>query len=124
MIDFKNAKFLKLRLVSTDALESKLNPMLISDERILGAYRTVRDSVVFTTKRIIAINFQGITGVKVDYTTLPYNRIHAFSIETDGLLDIDSTLELWYSELGSVKFEFTGNTNLTDICQYIGNAML
>ena len=75
MIDFKNAKFLKLRLVSTDALESKLNPMLISDERILGAYRTVRDSVVFTTKRIIAINFQGITGVKVDYTTLPYNRI-------------------------------------------------
>lgn len=98
--------------------------MLISDERILGAYRTVRDSVVFTTKRIIAINFQGITGVKVDYTTLPYNRIHAFSIETAGLLDIDSTLELWYSELGSVKFEFTGNTNLTDICQYIGNAML
>ena len=124
MIDFKNAKFLKLRLVSTDALESKLNPMLISDERILGAYRTVRDSVVFTTKRIIAINFQGITGVKVDYTTLPYNRIHAFSIETAGLLDIDSTLELWYSELGSAKFEFTGNTNLTDICQYIGNAML
>ena len=124
MIDFKNAKFLKLRLVSTDALESKLNPMLISDERILGAYRTVRDSVVFTTKRIIAINFQGITGVKVDYTTLPYNRIHAFSIETAGLLDIDSTLELWYSELGSVKFEFTGNTNLTAICQYIGNAML
>ena len=124
MIDFKNAKFLKLRLVSTDALESKLNPMLISDERILGAYRTVRDSVVFTTKRIIAINFQGITGVKVDYTTLPYNRIHAFSIETAGHLDIDSTLELWYSELGSVKFEITGNTNLTDICQYIGNAML
>ncbi|WP_244663289.1 PH domain-containing protein [Vibrio harveyi] len=60
---------------------------LIDGESIFAGFKTVRDQVVFTNKRVIAANVQGITGSKVDYTSLPYSKINAFSIETSGTLD-------------------------------------
>ncbi|NMU26893.1 PH domain-containing protein, partial [Vibrio parahaemolyticus] len=62
---------------------------LIDGETIFAAFKTVRDQVVFTNKRVIAANVQGITGSKVDYTSLPYSKINAFSIETSGTFDLD-----------------------------------
>jgi hypothetical protein len=60
---------------------------------------------VFTDKRVIAVNAQGMTGKKVDYSSLPYSKVQAFSIESAGSLDRDAELELWFSGLGKVKFE-------------------
>ena len=98
--------------------------MLVSDETILGAFQSVRDGVVFTNKRIFAINVQGLTGKKKDFTSLPYSKIQAFSVETAGVLDLDSELELWFSGLGIVKFEFTGNADVSDICRMISEHVL
>ena len=79
---------------------------------------------MFTDKRIIAINVQGITGKKKDLTTLPYSRIQAYSIETAGTLDLDTELELWFSGLGKVRFEFKGSFDITYLNKLIGGFIL
>ena len=94
MIDFKNADFLKLKPVSNATYAAMITPMFVSGETIIGSFQTIRDGVVFTNKRIITINIQGITGKKKDFTSLPYKKIQAYSVETAGVLDLDSELDL------------------------------
>ncbi|MEG0899258.1 MAG: PH domain-containing protein [Oscillospiraceae bacterium] len=123
MIDFQNAKFFKLNETS-GTFDKLLEPMLADSEMIITTYQSLRDGVVFTNKRIFAINTQGIIGKKKDITSLPYSKIQAFSVETAGTFDIDSELELWFSGLGKITFEFLGRNNVTKICQIISQYTL
>lgn len=124
MIDFQNADFLKLRPVGNDSFAGMIQPMFIEDEQIVGSFQGMRDGVVFTNKRIFAINVQGITGKKKDFTSLPYSKIQAFSVETAGMLDLDSELELWFSGLGKVKFEFVSRADVPSLCKIISSFIL
>ena len=124
MIDFQNAKFFKLRPVDSNSYSDVLAPMLVNGEEIVATFKGIRDGVVFTNKRIIAINAQGITGTKKDFSSLPYSKIQAFSVETAGVLDFDSELEIWISGMGKVKFEFVSRANVTQICRMISDRVL
>ena len=124
MIDFKNASYLKLKPVNNNTFSSDITPMFVPGEEIIGAFQSVRDGVVFTNKRIIAINIQGITGKKKDFTSLPYSKIQTFSVETAGVFDLDSELELWFSGLGRVKLEFVARANVSEICKMISMRVL
>jgi hypothetical protein len=124
MIDFQNASFMKLRPVDDKDFANWIAPMFVSGEQIIQSFRGIRDGVVFTNKRIFAINVQGITGKKKDFTSLPYSKIQAFSVETAGVLDLDSELELWFSGMGKVKFEFVASANVADICRMISERVL
>lgn len=124
MIDFKNASFLKLKPVSDATFADTIKPMFVPGEEIIQTFQSVRDGIVFTTKRIFAINVQGITGKKKDFTSLPYSKIQAFSVETAGVLDLDSELELWFSGMGQVKFEFVASANVSQICKMISEKVL
>lgn len=122
MIDFKNGMLFKLKENAEYA--TKVTALLLPDEIIVGSYKAMRDGVVFTDKRIIAINVQGITGKKIDYSSLPYSKIVAFSVETAGSFDLDSELELYFSGLGKVKFDFTGESNIIEISKLIAGYAL
>jgi len=124
MIDFKNASFLKLKSASDQTFLPVLVPMLVEGEEIVGTYQSIRDGVVFTSKRIIVINVQGITGKKMDFTSLPYKNIQAYSVETAGVLDLDSELDLWFSGLGKIRLEFVANENIAYICKMISENVL
>lgn len=124
MIDFENAAYLKLRPVDEDTFEKLLRPMFVDGEEIIQSFQTIRDGVVFTNKRLIAINIQGVIGKKKDFTVLPYSRIQAFSVETSGVLDLDSELDLWFSGLGHIRFEFVSNANVALICKTISEQVL
>lgn len=124
MIDFKNAEFLKLKPVSDSEFSDRISPMFVPGESIIASFKTIRDGVVFTNKRIFAINVQGLTGKKVDYSSLPYSKIQAFSVETAGTIDLDSELELWFSGLGRVKFEFVSRADVASICKMISERVL
>ena len=125
MIDFDGKGFMaRLRKVKDDDFGKIINDFLIDGECVVGAYKSVRDGVVFTNKRIITINVQGLTGKKQDYTSLPYSKISAFSLETAGVFDMDAELTLHMSGVGRVKFEFTGNTDVKDICLQISKYAL
>ena len=124
MVDFQNAKLLKLRPVPDENFAYMISPILISGEQIIGTYQSIRDGVVFTNKRIITINVQGLTGKKKDFTSLPYNHIQVYSVETSGTFDLDAELELWFSGVGKIKIEFTGSTDISEICRTISEFIL
>ena len=124
MIDFKNDSVFKLKKVETAKFREEMSSLLVEGEKIIGAYQDVRDHVVFTDKRIISVNVQGITGKKKDFTTLPYSKISVFSIETAGTVDLESELELYYSGVGRVKFEFRGSSDIVEIGRIISQYAL
>lgn len=125
MIDFDGSGFFaRLRKVDNGAFEKMIDDFMIDDERIVGSYQSLRDGVVFTNKRVITINIQGVTGKKKDFTSIPYNKITTFSLETAGFFDADAELEIYISAVGKVKFEFTGSTNVKEICKIISSYAL
>lgn len=119
MIDFENGSVFKLKKVDDDKFAKELEPIMVPGETVLGCYKDVRDHVIFTDKRIIAVNVQGLTGKKKDFTIMPYSKISVFSVETSGLLDFDSELDLYFSGVGRIRFEFRGASDILDISRII-----
>lgn len=124
MIDFQNGIIVKLKLTQNDEFSETVSTILIEGESILFSYKTVRDGVVFTNRRIITLNFKGITGTSVDISSLPYSKIQAFSVETTGAGLNDAKLELWFSVLGKVKLEFFRGTDVRKLCNLISKNVL
>lgn len=124
MIDFKNGSVFKLAPIDVSELAPAVAPLLVPGEEILSCFKAMRDSVVFTNKRLIAINVQGVTGKKKDYTSLPYSKVQAFSIETAGTFDLDAELGLWFSGLGLVRLEFKGRADIRQLSQMIASYVL
>lgn len=124
MIDFSNKKVIKLSKGNNKYISKEIPELLIPGEEIVGYYNSLRDYVVFTNKRIIACNVQGMTGSKKDYSSLPYSKMQAFSIETAGTFDMDSELTVCFSGLGSIKFDFSSNSDIKVISQTIASYVL
>ena len=124
MIDFNNASVFKLGPCNTNDVAGEVTPLFVQGEELLAAFKGVRDYVVFSNKRLIAVNIQGITGKKRDYTSLPYSRIQAFSVETAGTFDLDAELDLWFSGLGKVRLEFKGKIDVRALSQLIASHVL
>ena len=124
MIDFKNGSFVKLKPTALDDFTALLTPLLVPEEQLMYAFRGMRDGIVLTNRRVFAINVQGLSGKKKDFTSLPYSKIQAFSMETAGMADLDSELELWFSGLGKVTLEFSGTVDLNRICRMIAEQVL
>lgn len=122
MIDFKNHEFLKLK--QDLSYREKVIAILIDGEEIVDAYSSMRDGLIFTNKRIIALDVQGMTGSKKDFTSLPYSKIVAYSVETAGTFDFDSELDLWFSSVGRVRFEFSSGTDILEISKHISKYVL
>lgn len=78
-------------------LDAQLAGILTEGEPVRIAFKVIRDLFVFTDRRLILVDKQGITGRKVEYLTVPYRAITSFSIETAGSFDLDSELKIWVS---------------------------
>ena len=124
MIDFNNSSFVKMKQIDPESLMRDIQPLLINGEQVIGAYKAIRDYCIFTNKRVISVNVQGMTGKKKDFTSLPYSKVIAYSIETAGVLDMDSELEMYFSGVGKVTFEFTGACDIEAIGQCISTYVL
>lgn len=124
MIDFDNSSVFKLKPIDETKVREGFRKFLIDGESIFAAFKSLRDQVVFTNRRIIAANVQGLTGSKVDYTSLPFSRIQAFSIETSGTLDLDCEIEIYLSEIGKVRFEIRGSFDIVSFNKLISEHVL
>lgn len=78
-------------------LAKRLDGVLIEGEQVSLAFKIIRDFFIFTQYRMILVDIQGMTGSKVDFTTIPYRAITRFSVETAGTFDLDSELKIWLS---------------------------
>lgn len=120
MIDFSKNPIFKLSPTNLDGSVARdIVPILLAGEKFQYVYSGGRDGVAFTDKRIIALNVQGLTGSKKDFTSLPYDKIQAFSVETAGAFDRDAELEIWFSGLGKIKFEFSRGVDVSELARII-----
>ncbi len=91
---------------------------------VVAAFKTIRDQVIFTNKRIFVVNVQGITGKKTSYFSYPYSKIQYFGIETAGVLDIDSELVVAFSNGAVLQFDFKSKVDICKISAFISNYIL
>ncbi|NBJ70264.1 MULTISPECIES: PH domain-containing protein [Clostridia] len=77
--------------------EQEVTELLATAEQVEHAYKLIRDMMIFTNKRLILLDKQGVTGKKMEYHSIPYKNITHFSIETAGTFDLDAELKLWVS---------------------------
>ncbi|WP_304278727.1 PH domain-containing protein [Phascolarctobacterium succinatutens] len=126
MFNFSNSVF-KLRSISESDVIKDIRTFMLPDENIVSAFRSGRDQVVFTDKRIIALDVKGITGSRKEFSTLPYSKIVHFTVQTPGFLEFnnDSELVVAYPNGALIQFEFSGgNVNILEIAQIISRYVL
>jgi hypothetical protein len=78
-------------------IEKGIEQILAEDERVERAFRVVRDLLIFTNRRFIMVDRQGVTGKKTTYDSIPYRAIAHFAVETAGHFDLESELKIWIS---------------------------
>ena len=125
-VNFNQNTAWNLKPISVDAVRSEVTGLLINGETIEMAFQTVRDQLIFTNKRIISIDVQGITGKRKSYSTMPYSKIQYFSIQTPGFAELipDSELFVMFSNSFTAKFEFKGNVDIGRIGRMISEYVL
>lgn len=109
--------------VSEAPIPSDIGPLLVAGEEPIAAYKTFRDSAVFTNKRMIVRDAQGITGKKVELYSLPYTNITMWSSENAGTLDFNAELELW-TKSGHIKIKVGKAIDVRKLDQLIAQVVL
>lgn len=109
--------------VSECAIPNDLGPVLVEGEQPWAAYKTVRDSAVFTNKRLIVRDAQGITGKKVEIYSLPYSAINMWSSENAGKIDFNAEIELW-TRAGHLKIKLGRGIDIRKLDHLISHAVL
>jgi len=106
-------------------LREEYNPILIQGENIEKAFKVIRDMFVFTNKRLILVDKQGITGSKVEYLSIPYHSVIKFSKESAGLMDLDADLKIWVrGEDQPIVKKFGKDNNINEVYQILGQHIL
>lgn len=101
-----------------------IGPLLVGDEQAVAAFKTFRDSAIFTTKRLIVRDAQGLTGKKVEIYSLPYSSINMWSSENAGrILDVNAEIELW-TRAGHIKIKLGKGVDVRRLDSLIGWAVL
>lgn len=99
--------------VDAKGVQTEFAQILAEGETVEKAYQLFRDSFLFTSRRLILVDKQGLTGNKVEYHSIPYRSITHFSIETAGNFDLDAELKLWITGTAApIQKKFTKKLNI------------
>ena len=112
--------------VSQEELNKQYNQLLCDGEEIELGFKLIRDMFIFTNKRLILIDKQGITGSKTEYKSISYKSITRFSVETAGTFDLDAELKIWVSsELQpSISKQFNKSVNVYEVQKLLAHHVL
>nr|WKN39380.1 PH domain-containing protein [Tunicatimonas sp. TK19036] len=112
--------------VEPEKLQEKYGSLLIDGEGIEAGFQLIRDVFIFTTKRLILVDRQGMTGKKVEYLSVAYKNISRYSIETAGHLDLDAELKIWISSERepSIQKKFNRKVNIYSVQQLLSKHVL
>lgn len=102
--------------VNLNEIQKEFGDILIEGEQLERGFCVIRDKWIFTNKRLILLDIQGITGSKREYLSIPYQNIAYFSIETAGTLDDDCEMNIWIKGASTgIKKEFNRKTNIKEL---------
>lgn len=126
MINFSDNAVFNLKPINEKEVQKDVFGLFVSGESMLGAFKTIRDQVIFTNKRIITIDVQGVTGKRKDYSTLPYSKIEYFSVQTPGFAELvpDCEMSLHFGNGFTARFDFKGNCNIIQLGKTISEYVL
>lgn len=112
--------------ISIEKLYEKYGKLIFEGEQIELGFKLVRDTYMFTNKRLILIDVQGLTGSKVEYKSLPYKNISRFSLETAGTFDLDAELKIWISseDQPSVSKRFDKNIDVYEVQKFLASKVV
>ena len=106
--------------VNLESLQEEYENILAGSERIEKAYKLIRDLFIFTDKRLILVDKQGMTGKKTEYHSIPYRSITHFSIETTGHFDLEAELKIWISGTAlPIEKQFNRDSNIYELQQVL-----
>ncbi len=116
-LDFDTDINFDLTPIDNTAVNKNIYALLIDGEHVVDAFKTVRDQLVFTNKRIIFVDVKGITGKKQHFTNLPYKMVQYYNIQTVGFAEIipDAELDLHFANGHTAHFEFKGKCKILEI---------
>ena len=114
---FLNGMLGNASTLSKEEASKDLEKILTNGEEIEVAFKLIRDLIVFTDKRLILVDKQGLTGKKVEYHSIPFKSISHFSVETAGHFDLDAELKIWISGAQSpaISKQFKKDKSIYDI---------
>lgn len=126
MINFNTNSVWNLKPIDISLVRGEVLGLLVNDEEIIAAFKTIRDQLVFTNRRIISVDVQGITGMKKSFGSMLYSKVQFFEIQTPGFWEAvpDSELILTFSNGFIAKFEFKGQIDIGEIGRIISNYVL
>ncbi len=111
--------------INLDSIIKEYNKILAENERIEKTYKLVRDLFIFTDKRLILVDKQGVTGKKTEYHSIPYKSITHFSIETAGHFDLEAELKIWISGTAlPIEKQFNSSLNIYELQQVLATYCL
>lgn len=119
MLEFEKSIFLSLQLADYDTYSDLLEPYLAPGEEIFLTFRALRDGMVLTDRRIITVDVETVTGKKKDITLLPYSIVQAYAIETEGTLDPDTQITIWFRGLGHLRFSFASASDARQVARLL-----
>jgi hypothetical protein len=125
-INFNRESVFNLSPINLSDVRDEVNGLLIENEHMICAFKTVRDQLIFTDFRIIAVDVQGITGKRKSFSSLPYSKVQFFSIQTPGFAELvpDSELYMEFANGFTAKFEFRGGVDIGQIGRMISEFVL
>jgi len=100
--------------VNINDIRKEFAEILADNEQIESAFKIIRDKWVFTNKRLIMVDVQGVTGTKKEYHSLPYSSIRHFAVETAGTLDLDCEMKIWVAGMTTPYTAYSGRYPFTD----------
>lgn len=108
--------------VNPEQVVQEYGQILAPGETLEKAYRLIRDMFLFTNKRLILIDRQGLTGKKAEYHSIPYRAITHFSIETAGHFDLEAELKIWISGTPEpIQKQFNRSLNIYEVQQVLAS---
>jgi hypothetical protein len=111
--------------VNTKELQKDLEATLVEGESVAKAFRILRDLFIFTDKRLILIDKQGLTGKKAEYHSIPYKSISHFSVETAGTFDMDAEMKIYISGNPTpIQREFKRGTDIVGVQKILAQFIL
>ncbi len=111
--------------VDAAKFETEFTQILAPGEKVEHVYQLIRDYFVFTDKRLVLVDKQGITGSKVDYHSVPYKSITHFSVETGGTFDLDAELKIWISGTATpVQKQFNKKLSIYEVQSVLASYVL
>lgn len=112
--------------VDQEKLIKDYQKLLIDGEQIELGFKLIRDTFIFTNKRLILVEKQGITGSKIEYKSIIYKSISRFSVETAGTFDLEAELKIWVSSETnpSIIKQFNKSVNVYDVQNVLAHHVL